>query len=666
MAGDESTCFARLVGFGHSCRVGEEQPEPGNPPEPRTPAAADSATPGQASPLHHGHEWPVHLRFIDKLKRRNVGRVAVLYVIVGYLALEVFEMFFRLLEMPAWAGRGVLLLLVLGFPAALMFAWIYEVTPEGLKLSKEVHPDHSILHLTGRRLDRAIIAVLAIALSYFVADKFWLSKRASTTIERTGRPAATSESHPPVAVSLVAFNPPPHSIAVLPLVNLSGDKNQEYFSDGLSSELLNALSRINELQVAAHTSSFAFKGKDVKLATIARELNVAAILEGSVQRSGSMVRISCQLSSAVTGYQLWSQSYDRGVGDTLKVETDVANQVAQALKVKLLSDVSSKVELGGTTNADALDAYLRGIEERRNNTDYPEVKKSIASFGEAVRLDPSFAVAYAHRSDVEMIYGAYCGCLPVAESKKYYQAARRDADSALKLASELGEAHWALAQVLETADLDFAQASAEFERAVQLAPGNAQILAANAVFDVYMGNLERAKAGASRAALLDPLNFHRWRLLANVARYSGQYEESVNLSHKALALEPHDAVSITTICDAYFQMGQLERARQTCEQQPDNWENQQLLAVIYQRLGRHDDAQKMFDTLRHDAGEGAAYQFAAIYAQWGDHAKALKWLEKAWKLRDPGLEQLKMDPLMKPLRNEPRYQAIIKALKFPD
>ena len=648
--------------------MGEETPQPGNPPEPKAPAGADPVLHGQQPPRHHGHELPIHFGFVDKLKRRNVGRVAVLYVVMGYLALEVFEMFFRLLDMPPWAGRAVLLLLVLGFPVALIFAWIYEVTPEGIKLSKEVHPEHSILHLTGRRLDRVIIAVLAIALCYFILDKFWLSKRPARAMEAVAAGGATTipAAQTAAVATPVAFNPPPHSIAVLPFVNLSGDKDQEYFSDGLSGELLNALSRVDELQVAAQTSSFSFKGKDVKMATIARELNVAAILEGTVQRSASMVRIRCQLSNAVTGYELWSQSYDRSLGDMLKIETDIANQVAEALKVKLLADVSAKVELGGTANSEAMDAYLRGIEERRINTDYPAVKKSIASFGEAIRLDPAFAVAYAHRSDVELTYGAYCGCVPVAESRKYYQAARRDAESALKAAPNLGEAHWALAQVLETAELNFAEASAEYERAVQLAPGNAQILGATAVFDVYMGNLERAAASARRAALLDPLNFHRWRLLANVARYAGRYEESLDYSHKALALEPHDAVSITTICNAYFNMGQLERARQVCEQQLDNWENQQLLAVIYHRLGRQDDAQKMYDTLHHDSGDGAAYQFAAIYAQWGDTAKALKWLEKAWKLRDPGLEQLKMDPLMEPLRSEPRYQAIIKALKFPE
>lgn len=649
-------------------RLGEQTPQPENPPEPTAPAEHAPAPPAPA-PRHHRHGLP-HFEFIDKLKRRNVGRVAILYVVMGYLTLEVFEMFFRLLDMPAWAGRAALSVLALGFPIALVFAWVYEVTPEGLKPSREVHPEHSIAHHTGRRLDRAIIAVLAIALSYFIVDKFWLSKRPApiTAGAAAGAASATvaAAASAPATATPVAFNPPPHSIAVLPFVNLSGDKDQEYFSDGLSDELLNALSRIEELQVAAHTSAFSFKGKEVNIATVARELNVAAILEGSVQRSGSTVRINCQLSNAVTGFQIWSQTYDRGLGDMLKIETDVANQVVEALKVKLLSDVSVKIGLGGTTDSDALDAYLRGIEERRNNTDYPAVKKSIASFGEAIRLDPSFAVAFSHRSDVEMVYGAYCGCVPVAESKKYYEAARRDAESALKLAPELGEAHWALAQVLETADLNFAAASEEFERAVQLAPGNAQILAANAVFDVYMGNLERAQAGASRAALLDPLNFHRWRLLANIARYSGRYEESISLANKALALEPNDTVSTTTICNAYFNMEQLERARQTCEQQLDNWENQQLLAVIYHRLGRQGDAQKMFDRLKHDSGDGAAYQYAAIYAQWGDNAKALKWLEKAWKLRDPGLEQLKMDPLMKPLRGEPRYQAIIKELKFPE
>ena len=217
------------------------------------------------------------------------------------------------------------------------------------------------------------------ALAYFVAGKFWISKHL------TPRPAA--------------FNPPPHSIAVLPFANMSGDKEQEYFSDGLTEELLNSLAEINELQVAARTSAFSFKGTNTDIGTIARKLNVGAVLEGSVRRSANTIRITAQLINAVTGFHLWSKTYDRDLGDVLKLQTEIATAVASALKVTLLGDVAAKVELGGTRNPAAFDAYLRGAKafnSRRTTT--KEIPAAIAAYTEAIRLDPHYALAFAGRS----------------------------------------------------------------------------------------------------------------------------------------------------------------------------------------------------------------------------------------------------------------------------
>src|SRR6516164_6534277 len=307
----------------------------------------------------HAHHPLLHLPVFEQLKQRNVFRVAVLYLVVCWLVLDPVHVVFHMLDVAIWANRLVVMLMAVGFPAVVIFAWVYEITPEGLKPTVEVPHHKSIRKLTGRRLDRAIIAVLAVALAYFVIDKFWISRHVAA-------PQAVTSATPETAVRTTAapapaanFAPPPHSIAVLPFVNLSGDSNQQYFSDGLTEELLNSLSRIKELQVAARTSSFSFQGDHPDIATVSHKLNVGAVLEGSVRRAGNTVRITAQLINAVTGFHLWSQTYDRDLRDVLKLQTEIATAVADALKVTLLSDIAQKIELGGTQNPAAYDAYLR-------------------------------------------------------------------------------------------------------------------------------------------------------------------------------------------------------------------------------------------------------------------------------------------------------------------
>src|SRR6266481_1178262 len=229
-----------------------------------------------------------------------------------------------------------------------------------------------------------VVGLLILVMGYFVVDKFVLPKRSV--------PAAEAP------VTAPAFNPPAHSIAVLPFTNMSGDKGQDYFSDGLSEELLNSLARISELQVAARTSSFYFKGEHADLQTIAHKLNVASVLEGSVRRAGHKIRITAQLNNAITGFHLWSQTYDRDLSDVLALQMEIANAVASALKVALLGDVAAKIEAGGTRDPAAFDAYLRASKAYREYQNDKDVQAAIAGYTEAIRLDPEYALAYADRS----------------------------------------------------------------------------------------------------------------------------------------------------------------------------------------------------------------------------------------------------------------------------
>ena len=488
----------------------------------------------------------------------------------------------------------------------------------------------------------AIVAVIFTALAYFVADKFWISKHLAAS---------------------TAFNPPPHSIAVLPFANMSGDKEQEYFSDGLTEELLNSLAEINELQVAARTSAFSFKGKDTDIGTIARKLNVGAVLEGSVRRSANTIRITAQLINAVTGFHLWSKTYDRDLGDVLKLQTEIATSVASALKVTLLGDVAVKVELGGTQNPGAFDAYLRAEKAYSSIHEAKELPAAIAAYTEAIRLDPNYALAFAGRSIVLSNVAGEAET-PTA-AREGYDKAQADARQALSLAPDLAQAHLASATVLELGTLDFTQASAAYERALALAPGNARVLRDSGQFAALMGHFDVGLAAVRRAVVLDPLSREAHGFLAAALYTARRYEEAVAAYAEVISVEPDFKETYGARGLAYYGLGDLQSARLSCEAQPDDWGSQLCLAVVYDKLSRHADAEAELAKMKAAGGDTNAYQYVTIYAQWGNRAKALEWLETALRLRDSGLEGLKTDPLMDPLRNEPRFQAIERELKFP-
>jgi tetratricopeptide (TPR) repeat protein len=433
---------------------------------------------------------------------------------------------------------------------------------------------------------------------------------------------------------------------------------------------LNSLSRINELNVAARTSSFSFQGEHPDITTVAHKLNVAAVLEGSVRRSGNTVRVTAQLNSAITGFHLWSQSYDRDIGDVLVLQTEIADAVTSALKVTLLGDVAARIELGGTRNPAAFDAYLRGLKASNMVHDARDDESAIAAYAEAIRLDPGYSLALAAQSLALTDYADfYATGTAIRDS---YDRAQTDAQLAISRAPALAEGYLAHARVLESESLDFSQAAGEYQHAVSLAPGNAQVAYEYGRFAVLMGHTEDGSAAIHRAALLDPLNPRAHRLASLASRMSHRYEEAVSAAQRALALDAHNPGVLTTLGMAYYALGDYQGARATCErtQLPASavvsyFGIQLCLALSYDKLGRHSDAESMLKTLQSWYGDRGAYQYAQIYSQWGNKPDALAWLEKAFRLHDSGLAWLKVDQLLDPLRDEPRFQTIQQALNFP-
>lgn len=509
----------------------------------------------------------------------------------------------------------------------------------------------------------AAAALVLAALGYFVADKFWTSIRGSASpTPLTTAPTMAA----PAPAAAAAFNPPPHSVAVLPFVNMSGDKNQEYFSDGLTEELLNSLSRINEVQVAARTSSFSFQGEHPDIATVAHKLNVGAVLEGSVRRSGKTVRVTAQLINGVTGFHLWSQTYDRSLGDVLQLQTDIATAVASALKVTLLGDEAAKIQVGGTRDPAAFDAYLRASKAAFDSQDKRDLDTAITSYTEAIRLDPNYALAFAGRALARYDY-AFVEMDP--DYREDLRTVQADALKALRIAPNLAEGHLALAKFLHYYSLDFQQAREEYERAATLAPGNATVLRNYGRYAVFVGHTAAGLAASRRAVVLDPLNRENHIELARGLYFARQYRASLSAFQDAVALDSDYSELYGFRGLTYYALGDFENARASCETKADKpmyeWVTRPCLAITYAKLGKRADAQAMLAKEQSEEADADAYQYAEVYAQWGEIDKSLESLDVALRRRDAGLAFLKVDPLLDPLRNEPRFQAIERALKFP-
>ena len=454
------------------------------------------------------------------------------------------------------------------------------------------------------------------------------------------------------------FAPPPHSIAVLAFTNMSGDAKDEYFSDGLAEELLQALAQIKELKVAARTSSFSFKGANVDILTVGRKLNVGAVLEGSVRKAEGRIRVIAQLINAVSGYQIWSENFDRELKDVIALQSDIAYAVADALQVKFLGD--GRVP-GGTQNPKALDAFLRGRAGERIQ-DEKNLRAALVALDEAVALDPAFANAHALRGDVLAQLAAGYSDDP-AEARRLNAEALRAVKRAVATAPNSAFAYEALGGVLLGATSDYVATDAAYRRSMELAPGEAYALKGYAAFAIMMGRAD-ALPSIERARELDPLNPSILSNLGYVQYYARKYTEARKSMQEAMQRFDNQ---VTRDFAALIELasGKPAAAVPYCERDVATWSNQVCLAIAYHKLGRRKDAEAMMRRLQEENGDGAAFQYAQIYAQWARPDESIKWLEKAAEMRDPGLIAIKVDPFLDPIRKMPRFEDVVAVLNFP-
>jgi tetratricopeptide (TPR) repeat protein len=375
------------------------------------------------------------------------------------------------------------------------------------------------------------------------------------------------------------------------------------------------------------------------------------------------VRITAQLINAVTGFHLWSQTYDRDLKDVLKLQTEIASAVTTALQATLLADAAAKIEVGGTRNPQAFDAYLRGKNAGRDKSDRTIALARIAAFDEAIRLDPGFAKAYASKAASEVGFAEYYALQ--TENRDHFNRARAAAERAIELAPDLGEAHSALAVVLAGGFLDFSAALVEHERALELSPNDSGVLLSAGWFFVDIGRTDAGVAMARKGVSVDQLNSRAYRTLSIVLQDAHHYRESLEAAQRALTLNPNDMRQAAVRGQGEFLLGDVERARESCSTPPLDWEGHLCLALVYDKLHRRADAEAQVASMKTDLGDSAAYQYAEIYAQWGDIPAALGWIEKAYELKDPGILSLRIDPFFDPLRKEARFQEIERKLKYP-
>lgn len=581
------------------------------------------------------------LDFLQELGRRNVIRVTIAYVMLAWMVAQVAELALDSFESPEWVIKTILLVLALGLPIAMFFAWAFELTPEGLKKEKDVDRSQSISSRTGRKLDIAIIAMLAAALVAVVTDNYVLDD--------------SSPADVPVAAQGI-------SIAVLPFVNMSSDKDQEYFSDGISEELLNLLAKIPEFQVAGRTSSFTFKGQNLDLKEIGHSLGVENILEGSVRKSGNRVRITAQLIKVSDGFHVWSETYDRTLDDIFAVQDDIAIKVVSALEVELLGGARNHPRSKfGIDNAGAYDAYLKGLfYYNRSGTDNLEL--AVRHMQEAVTLAPESALAWA---GLARSLDGYAGQSDF-DPADFLIRARAAADKALALDPELPEAHLAIADIKYSWDWDWIGTETALEKVLALSPANLDAQLLRVELHVAFGQLGKAEQLAREILARDPLNDRAPRELVTILFFDSRFVEAAEMGERLVEADPNMAFIHSWLSAIYLHMGQSTLALEHAQRETVTFARYLALATAHHAAGNIEEAAVAQQQLLESYGDLAAYQQAELFAYWGENDSALDWLEIAYRQHDPGIVDIKSDIAFASLHDHPRFVAVLQKMNLAD
>ncbi|PZO09397.1 MAG: hypothetical protein DCF27_05670 [Lysobacteraceae bacterium] len=609
------------------------------------------------------------MNFIAELRRRNVIRMAGLYLVVAWLIVQVAETVLPAFDVPGWVLRAIILVLAIGFVPALIFSWLFEFTPEGLKRDADVDPAQSIAPVTAKRMDTLTLGAVALLLVVIAANRYWPSappapSPETETVARTGDPSAPASG----AV-------PPNSIAVLPFVNMSSDPEQEYFSDGISEEILNVLARVPGLQVAARTSSFSFKGGKQEVPEIAQALQVRLVLEGSVRKQGDQVRITAQLIDATTGFHLWSETFDRELKDIFRIQDEIAQAIADALKVNLGTALSGVGDDAHAPDLQAHDLYLRSLALWQTRGE-EELWQAVDLLKQAITIDPDYAQAHAGLALVYGVIAGYSARITYADANRL---ARNQAEVALALDPRIPEPFVVLGYL---ANIEARRDTAQklFQRGIALGPSYATAHQWQGTALMSAGRLDEALAVTARALELDPLSRVIVQNHAQVLLSLGRNKDAVAACEKAFEFAPEYFYCLTTSANAYLYEGDFESARGMTDR-----------LVAAQKPASKAFADRLYKALRGDGDRRAMAEELASYPRQSsfdlDSPNLFDEIDTAPLLVILGAPDLALDylermvdslggagnidwslvlPAMDPVRCEPRFIALAEKLKTHD
>jgi TolB-like protein len=588
------------------------------------------------------------LSFFDELKRRNVFRAGIAYAITAWLIAQIAGLAATSFFAPDWVMKMIITVLILGFPVAMVMAWAYEMTPEGLRRDD----GEASSAASTSKLDRTIIIALVAALAYFAYDKFVIAPDREAEIRESVSQQVSEETKLPAPADPADTNP---SIAVLPFVNMSEDTGNEYFSEGLSEELLNLLVRIPELKVAARTSSFSYKGKDTKIAQIGEELKVAHVLEGSVRKSGNQLRITAQLIKADDGYHVWSQTYDRTLDDIFQIQDDIASSVVDALKVTLLGAVPEVAE----TDPEVYSLYLQGKFFMTPPASDEDLEKAVSIFKKALAIGPEYAPAWLGLS------WAYEYQRFAASNRTWEEQVALTKDAAAKglaLDENMALAWSTTSFLLKKYDWDWDGAIAAADKALELEPNNFEVLLGTGSVATTLGQLDKAIELYERAVAVNPLALDGLLSLALRYRYRGRYEEALETYKQSLVLFPENIWAQRSTVAVYLHQRDPERALAEIDKLPDNVITSTLKAEILLTLGEEAESRALVSEFLSTPKQDSPYPKALIYAWQGENDSAFESLELAFEMRHSGLTNILVDPRLTRLKNDPRYLVLVEKM----
>jgi TolB-like protein/Tfp pilus assembly protein PilF len=581
--------------------------------------------------------------FFSELRRRNVYKVAIAYAVVAWLLMQIATQVFPFLEIPNWAIRLVIMLIVIGFPIALIIAWAFELTPEGLKRT-EFADELPTKSARSRAWIYVVIIAGAISVSLFFLGRY-------TATYKQGGLAAL----------------PGKSLAVLPFTNLSGNPENAYFAAGIQDEIVTRLARIMELKVISCTSTKRFKSAPDDLPAIAKELGVANIMEGSVQRSADAVRVNVQLIKADNDAHLWADTFDRKLTDIFKIESEIAKTVAETLQAKLSGSERHAIAARPTENTEAHQLYLKGRFFWNKRTGQ-NLNKAADYFNQAIAADPKYALAYVGLADAYVLMPFYGAGTP----QDCYPKAKAAAKKALELDDTLAEAHTSLAYVLHVYDLDFDGSIREFQRAIELNPNYATAHHWYGIeLLVSLGRFDESIAELKRALELDPLSLPINGALGRTYYFARRYDEAIEQLRKTSEMDPgfyyaHWNLGSTLAAKGAIgaAIGEYQKARAL----DDDPFVLGLLGHAYASSGNKTEAEKILDQLKELSKERyvSAYSFALVNLGLGDKEETLRWLEKSYRDRAGNdLAYIKVEPLLDPLRGDPRFEELVAKVFAP-